>query len=75
MRNFLSRLAGITEDNSVRSLQPLVDEINALEEHFSALSDEQIRTEMAEIRDEVREAAPASEPSDDELHSPDSEVR
>jgi preprotein translocase subunit SecA len=75
MRNFLSRLAGITEDNSVRSLQPLVDEINALEEHFSALSDEQIRTEMAEIRDEVREAAPASEPSEDELHSPDSEVR
>ena len=31
--------------------------------------------EMAEVRDEVRSAAPASEPSEEEIHSPDSETR
>jgi preprotein translocase subunit SecA len=52
-----------------------VDQINELEAHYAALSDEQIKAEMAEVRQEVREAAPASEPSEEEIHSRDSEAR
>ena len=75
MRKFISRLAGTSEISNLRPLQPLVDKINQLESHYAALSDDQIRAEMAEVRDEVREAAPATEPSDEESHTTDSERR
>ena len=75
MRKFLSRLAGTSEVSNLKPLQPLVDRINELEAHYAGLSDEQIRAEMADVRQEVREAAPATEPSEEEIHSPDSETR
>ena len=60
MRKFLSRLVGISESSDLRSLEPLVAQINELESHYAELSDDQIRAEMLEIRDEVRAAAPAN---------------
>ncbi len=75
MRRFISRLAGTSEISNLKPLQPLVDKINELEPHYAALSDDQIRAEMAEVRDEVRESTPASEPSEEELHTTDSERR
>jgi preprotein translocase subunit SecA len=53
----------------------MVDEANALEAEFEALSDEQIRAQFAEIRDEIRELAKPDEPSEDELHHEDVERR
>ncbi len=75
MRKFLSRLAGTSEVSNLKPLQPSVERINELEPHFSGLTDEQILAEMAEVRDEVREAAPATDSSEEEIHSPDSERR
>ena len=75
MRKFISRLVGTSEESNLKPLQPLVDQINELEAHYAELSDEQIRAEMADVRKEVREAAPATEPSEDEIHNPDSEAR
>ena len=75
MRKFLSRLIGTSEESNLKPLQPLVDRINELEPHYADLTDEQIKAEMAEVRTEVREAAPATEPSEEEVHSPDSERR
>ncbi len=75
MRKFISRLVGTSEESNLRPLQPLVDQINELESHYAALSDDQIRAEMADVRDEVRKAAPATEPSDEEQHTTDSERR
>jgi preprotein translocase subunit SecA len=75
MRKFLSRLAGTSEESNLKPLGPLVDRINELEPHYADLSDEQIRAEMADVRKEVREAAPATEPPDEEVHNPDSEAR
>ncbi len=75
MRKFISRLIGTSEESNLRPLQPIVDQINELESHYADLSDEQIRAEMADVRKEVQDAAPASEPSEDEIHDPDSEVR
>src|SRR6185503_17366350 len=40
-----------------------------------ALSEEQIRAQMAEIRQEIRSVAVAEEPSEDELHHEDLERR
>jgi preprotein translocase subunit SecA len=64
-----------SNDREVRRIQPLVDEANALEAEFEALSDDEIRAQIAEIRDEIRAVAQPDEPSDDELHHPDLERR
>ena len=75
MRKFISRLIGTSEESNLRPLQPLVERINELEPHFASLTDDQIRQEMVEVREQVREAAPPTEPSEEEVHSPDSERR
>ena len=71
---FLSRFFD-SNDRELGRIQPLVDEINALEPEFEALSDEQIRERIAGIRAELIEAATPEEPSEDELHHPDLERR
>jgi preprotein translocase subunit SecA len=75
MRSILSRLLGGGNETHLNQLRPLVDRINELEAHYESLTDEQIRAEMADVRAEVREAAPASELSEEESTSPDSERR
>src|SRR4051812_16647323 len=64
-----------SNDREIRRLQPSVDEINQLEAEFEGLSDEEIRTQFAEIRDEVRALAVEEAPSEDELTPPDLERR
>ncbi|MBA2373686.1 MAG: preprotein translocase subunit SecA, partial [Chloroflexi bacterium] len=71
---FLSRFVD-SNDREIRRIQPLVDEANALEAELEGLTDEQIRAQFAEIREEVRAAAEPGEPSDDELHHPEKERR
>jgi preprotein translocase subunit SecA len=71
---FLSRFVD-SNDRELRRIQPWVDEINALEAEFEALSDDQIRAQMAEIREEIRGSALSEEPSEDELHHEDLERR
>ena len=75
MRNILTRLMGGGNQTNVNHLLPMVEQVNALEAHYQELSDEQIRAEMAEVREEVRKAAPASDPSTEELETTDSERR
>ena len=64
-----------SNDREVRRLQPLVDEANALEAEFEGLSDDEIRAQFAEIRDEIRALAESGEPTEDELTHPDPERR
>jgi preprotein translocase subunit SecA len=71
---FLSKFVD-SNDRELRRIQPWVDEANALEAEFEAMSQEDMRTQFAEIRDEVRAVAQPEEPSDDELHHPDLERR
>ncbi len=71
---FLNRFVD-SNDREIRRLQPLVDETNALEAEYEALSDDEIRAQFAELRAEILEAAEPDEPSDDELHHPDLERR
>src|SRR5690349_23163133 len=71
---FLSRFVD-SNDRELRRIQPWVDEADSLEAEFEGLSDEQIRAQMAEIREEIRGLAVPEEPSDDELHHEDLERR
>ena len=70
----LSRLFD-SNDRELGRIQPLVDEINALEPEFEALTDDQVRERIAGIRAELIEAATPDEPSEDELQHPDLERR
>ncbi|MEP6639066.1 MAG: preprotein translocase subunit SecA [Chloroflexota bacterium] len=74
LMRFLNRFVD-SNDREIRRLQPLVDETNALEAEYEALSDEEIRAHFAELRTEILEVAEPDEPSDDELHHPDLERR
>jgi preprotein translocase subunit SecA len=71
---FLNRFVD-SNDREIRRLQPMVDETNALEAEYEALSDEEIRASFAELREDVLTAAVPDEPSDDERHHPDLERR
>jgi len=75
MRSILARLVGGGNEAHLSKLRPVVAKINALEEHYQALTDEQIREEMAQVRAEVAEAAAPTPPSDDELNHPERERR
>ena len=74
MLNFLSRFVD-SNDRELKRIQPFVDQTNGLEEEFAALSDEEIRERMVEIRAEVAEAAAPTEPTGDEVEHSDSERR
>jgi preprotein translocase subunit SecA len=71
---FLSKFVD-SNDRELRRIQPMVDEANALEAEFEAMSDEDIRAQFAEIRDEIRALADSGEPSEEELTHPDAERR
>src|SRR6187551_3001064 len=71
---FISRFVD-SNDRELKRIQPWVDEANSLEAEFEGLTEEEIRTQFAEIRDEVRAATQPEEPSDDELHHEDLERR
>jgi preprotein translocase subunit SecA len=71
---FLSRFVD-SNDRELRRLQPLVDEINALEPEFQALSPDDIRAQFADIREEIRAIAASGAPTEEELTHPDLERR
>ena len=71
---FLNRFVD-SNDREIRRIQPLIDEANALEPEFEALSDAEIRARFDALREEIRAVAEPDEPSDDELEHPDRERR
>ncbi|MBA2488913.1 MAG: preprotein translocase subunit SecA [Chloroflexi bacterium] len=75
MRNLLSRLVGGSNESHLAPLRPMVERINALEEHYQGLSEEDILAEMVELRDHIRAEAAASEPTPEELDTTEPERR
>ena len=67
MRSLLSRLVGGGNDTNLSKLRPIVARINELEAHYQALTDEQIRAEMADVRVEVAEQAQLLGPTQEEI--------
>jgi preprotein translocase subunit SecA len=74
MLNLISRFVD-ANDRTVRKLQPVVDEINSLEDEFNALSDAEIRDRMVVLREEITQEAGPSEPAEEELEDASSERR
>ncbi len=70
MLNFLSRFVDSNE-RELKRIQPFVDQANELDDEFQALSDEEIRQRMLDVRAEVGEDAARTEPSEEELDAPE----
>ena len=60
MLGFFNRFIDSNE-REVKRIQPLVDQINALEPEIEALPDDEIRARIAEIRAEILEAGEPDE--------------
>ena len=71
----ISRLIGGSNEGNLNRLRPVVARINDLESHYAALSDDEIRAEMADVRAEVAEEAAPSDPDEEELEHPERERR
>ncbi len=71
---FFSRFVD-SNDREIRRIQPMLDEANALEAEFEALSDDEIRAQFAEIHAEILELAKPDNASEDELEHEDPERR
>ncbi len=74
MKNLLSRFVD-TNERAVRRLRGYVDEINALEPEFEALSDAEIQERIGAVREEIADEAAPAERSSEELEHPDIERR
>jgi preprotein translocase subunit SecA len=61
MLGFLNRFVD-SNDRELKRIQPFVDRANEFEAEFEALSDAETRARIAEIRDEIHEAAVPDEP-------------
>ena len=44
------RIVGSKNDREIKKIQPVVEQVNALEPRISSLSDEQLQTKTAEFR-------------------------
>ena len=53
---FLTKVFGSSNQRYLKSIQPLVDEINELEPKIKQLSDEQLRARTAEFKEQVQQA-------------------
>lgn len=57
-RNLLSKVIGDPNERELNRLRPFVEEINALEPEFEALSDEELRGKTAEFTDRLQAGDP-----------------
>ncbi len=74
MLGFLSRFVD-SNDRELKRFQPLVEAANGLETEIQALSAEEMRARIAELRAEIVEVAVPDEASEDERHHPELERR
>ena len=71
---FLSRFFD-NNDREVSRLQPLIDQTNALEPEYEALSDAEILERVAAIREDILEVVHERDGQDDDLLDMDPERR
>src|ERR1044071_3813578 len=53
---FLTKLFGSSNQRFLKSIGPMVEEINSLESSMKALSDDQLRARTAELKERVQRA-------------------
>ncbi len=62
MISILKKMFGTQNERQLKKIQPIVDEINALEEGLKSLSDEELKARANRVREEITAANKALEP-------------
>jgi preprotein translocase subunit SecA len=57
MRKFLTRVLGDPNTKAIKALQPLVDEVNALADHYANMSDTALRNVTTELKSELEQGS------------------
>ncbi len=58
MLNFLTRVFGSKNERELKKLQPVVEQINALEPEISAMSDERLREQTVRFKERIGQGEP-----------------
>ena len=61
LRTLLTKIIGDTNAKEIKKLQPLVVEINAFEEKFQKLSEEELKNKTVEFRERIKDGATLEE--------------
>ncbi len=61
----ISKVFGTSNDRAIKRLLPIVQQVNALEDSVSSLTDEQLRDKTAEFRARIAEAIKDIDPKED----------
>src|SRR5271154_3533830 len=65
--NFVARFIGTKHERDVKRIQPLIEEINALEPEMKLLTDEQLTARTAKLRAEVQGRLEGVEDNDPQI--------
>ncbi len=52
-KNFLAKIFGTSHEREMKRIQPIVDQVNALEEKMKALTDEQLQAQTLKLRERL----------------------
>ena len=55
--SFLKKIFGDENEKYLKHIQPLVDEVNKLEQEFEHFSDEQIKGKTREFQEKIKQGA------------------
>src|SRR5882724_7093732 len=73
MDSVLARFIGTKHERDIKKLQPIVAQINALEQEIQGLSDYELKTRFAKLKEEVQERLKDADPAEtsykDALHA------
>src|SRR5246127_4325938 len=64
MDSVLARFIGTKHERDIKKLQPIVVQINALEPEIQRLSDDELKTSFAKLKEEVQERLKDADPAE-----------
>src|ERR1700756_2658532 len=64
MDSVLARFIGTKHERDIKKLQPIVVQINALEQEIQRLSDDELKTRFAKLKEEVQERLKDADPAE-----------
>ena len=53
MLNFINKIFGNPNERKVKSMMPIVEHINRLEEYYAGLSDEELKAKTQEFKEQL----------------------
>ena len=53
--NFLNKIFGSTNERKIKALEPIIDQINGLEDEISKLTDDQLKQKTQDLKNQIND--------------------